>query len=108
MSSKRSQKHTTTRRKISTKIQTSQNSQRQVTKLILRKNLNGVHLQEKRCQKKIGASTRVSLKKATQLFGESMKKDSGKNTMHVYVQMEKMESMIKQKNLKNSPIYSYT
>ena len=82
----------------------NKNSQRLITKLILRENPNGVHLQEERYQKKTGVNIRVSLKREIPLFGKNMKKDSGKITMHVYVQMENMESMKKQKSLKTNPI----
>ena len=49
-------------------------------------------------QSKIGENTHVNLKKVTQLFGKNMKKNFGKTIMQEFVQMEKMESMKKQKN----------
>ena len=74
-------------------------------KLILRENLNGAHHLEKTYQSKTGVNIHVSLKKKILLFGESMKKDFGKNTMHVYAQMGGMVNMKKQENLKDSLIY---
>ena len=43
-------------------------------------------------------NTHVNLKKVTQLFGKNMKKNFGKTIMQEFVQMEKMESMKKQKS----------
>ena len=44
-------------------------------------NHNGEHLMTEEFQNKIGVNIQENLKRETQLFGESMKKNSGKTIM---------------------------
>jgi len=53
---------------------------------------------------KIGENTHVSLKKGIQIFGKSMKKNSGRTIMLEYVLMDVMENMKRHKSPKNSQI----
>ena len=77
-------------------------SQKQIPKTTVKENLNGAHQKIKKHQNKIGENTQESLKKVILIFGKNMKKNFGRNTMHVLDQMEKMENLIRPKNQKTS------
>jgi len=78
----------------------------QIQRQTLREDLNGELQGSKKFQNKTGVNLLANLKKEILIFGKNMKVNSGKNTMHVYAQMVKMESMIKQKNQKNNQTFS--
>ena len=61
---------------------------------------------DKKFLNKIGVNIPVNLKRETLIFGKNTKVNSGKNTMHVFDQMVKMENMTKQKNLTNNQTFS--